>query len=159
MRADHEARIRADLAGKLREGHTRTRAPRLSRAVASGPSTPGCSSSLVSNLVAGLDVDGIEDGVDAVGGRAGDRHVGGRRAEQRRPRAAQLVDALDLVLEPRLAAATLLDLLAQRRLGRLEGGARHRPVRAGVQVGDPLEDRELGSELLHAGRILGCARP
>ena len=37
--------------------------------------------------------------------------------------------------------------------------ARHRPVRAGVQVGDPLEDGELGSELLHAGRILGSARP
>ena len=78
-----------------------------------------------------------------------------------RPRGAlaQLVDPLDLVLEPRLAAAALLELLAQRALGRLEGAARHRPVGAGVQVRDPLEDGELGSELLHAGRILGCARP
>ena len=83
----------------------------------------------------------------------------GRRAEQPGHPLAQLADALDLVLEPRLAAAPLLELLAQRRLGRLDRGARHRPVRAGVQVGDPLEDRELGSELLHAGRILGCGRP
>ena len=74
-------------------------------------------------------------------------------------RRAQLGDALDLVLEPRLAAAPVLHLLAQRRLGRLERAPRHRPVRAGVQVGHPLEDRELGSELLHASRILGCARP
>ena len=86
-------------------------------------------------------------------------HVGGRRAEQRGHALAQLGDALDLVLEPRLAAAPVLQLLAQRGLGRLERGARHRPVRAGVQVGHPLEDRELGSELLHASRILGCARP
>ena len=68
-------------------------------------------------------------------------------------------DALDLMLEPRLAAAALLELLAKRALGRLERAPRHRPVRAGVQIGDPLEDGELGSELLHAGRILGCARP
>ena len=79
--------------------------------------------------------------------------------EERAHAPAQLVDALDLVLEPRLAAATRLDLLAQRGLGRLERAARHRAVRAGVQVGDPFEDRELGSELLHATRILGCARP
>ena len=80
-------------------------------------------------------------------------------AEQSGGAPAQLVDPLDLVLEPRLAAAALLELLAQRRLGRLERAQRHRPVRAGVHVGDPLEDGELGSELLHAGRILGSGRP
>jgi hypothetical protein len=72
---------------------------------------------------------------------------------------AEQVDPLDLAIEPRLAAATFLELLAERRLGGLERAPRHRPVRAGVQVGHPLEDRELGSELLHAGRILGCGGP
>ena len=44
----------------------------------------------------------------------------------------------------------------------LDGGdrhPRHRPVRAGIQVGDPLKYRELCSELLHAGRNTRLARP
>ena len=80
-------------------------------------------------------------------------------AEQPGDALAQRVDPLDLVLEPGLPQRPSLELLAQRGLGRLERPPRHRPVRAGVQIGDPLEDRELGSELLHAGRILGCGRP
>jgi len=66
---------------------------------------------------------------------------------------------LDLPGEPKPAAPALLELLAQRRLRRLERAPRDRAVRAGVQVGAPLEYGELGSELLHAGRILGSARP
>jgi hypothetical protein len=111
------------------------------------------------DLVATAQVDGVEHGVDAVRGGAGERDVGLRRAEQRGRALAQQVDPLDLALEPRLVAAALLELLLQRRLGRLEGAPWHRPVGAGVQVGEPLEDGELGSELLHAGRILGSGRP
>jgi hypothetical protein len=111
------------------------------------------------DLVARLDVERVKRGVDAVGGGPGESHVRGRHAEQPRGAAAQLVDPLDLVLEPRLAAPALVQLLAQRAVGGLERSRRHRPVRAGVEIGDPLEDGELSSELLHAGRILGCARP
>ena len=62
-------------------------------------------------------------------------------------------------LEPRLAAAAVLELLDQRGLRGLERPPRHRAVRAGVQICDPLEDGELGSELLHGSRILGSAQP
>ncbi len=145
--------------GRSSNGTTRTLTPRVSRAVASGPSTPGCSSSLVSTLVAGGQVERVDGGVHAVGRGAGDRDVGLLGAEQSRDPPAELVDPRLLVVEPLAAAAPALELVAEVALHRVERRARDRAVRAGVQVGDPLEDRELGSELLHAGRILGCGRP
>ena len=86
VRAGDEPRARADLARELVEGHLRTRMPWRSRAAASGASTPGCSSSLVTHLVARREVEGVEHDVDAVGRGAGQGHLAGLAAEQPRPR-------------------------------------------------------------------------
>ncbi len=56
-----------------------------------------------------------------------------------------------------LAAAPLLELHSQRRESGLVGGARNRSGRAGVEVLDALEDRELGSQVIHRRWILGFA--
>ena len=48
------------------------------------------------------------------------------------------------------AAAALLGLRAQRCRGGLDRAGGNGPVGAGVQVGEPLEDRELGAQLVHA---------
>jgi len=104
-------------------------------------------------LVARLQVERVQYRVDAVRGRPGDRNIGLGRAEQAGRALAQRVDPLDLAGEPEPAAPALLELLAKRRLGGVERSPRHRPVRAGVEVGDLLEDGKLGSELLHG--VLG----
>ena len=58
-----------------RTATTRTVTPRRSRSAPSGASTPGCSSSLVSDLVARAEVERVEHRVDAVGGGAGERQL------------------------------------------------------------------------------------
>ena len=98
-------------------------------------------------LIAGAQVEGVEHGVHAVGGRPVQRHLGRVRANQPRDSGAQVSARSISSSKSCRAAAALLGLAAQGRLGGREGLPRRWPVRAGVQVGEPLEHRKLGAEV------------
>ena len=74
------------------KGATRTRTPRRSRSGASGASTPGCSWSLVTTSSPFAQAQRGEHRVHSVGGRAGERELGGIALEQRatRPRSSSM---------------------------------------------------------------------
>jgi hypothetical protein len=147
------------LAGKLREGHDPHAHPARVARGGDRAEHPGVLLVAREELVAGTEIERMQHGVDAVRGGAGEGDGGLISPEQPGGALAQRVDPLELVLEPRLAAPAALELLVEGGLRGLERAPRHRPVRARVQVGDPPADRKLRSELLHAGRILGCGRP
>ena len=89
-----------------------------------------------------------QDDVAAVRGRGRERHVLGRHADEGRELLPHGRPQLERTLEVRRPAAAVLEiglLLGGHRLDRRAG---ERPVRARVQVGEPLEDGELRASLL-----------
>ena len=98
------------------------------------------------HLVAGPELQAADHGIHPVGGGAGERDLRGGGAQQLRGPPAQLARQLQLPLELRHSHADALDLVAQLLAGRLARCAGRRPHGSGVQVGDPLEDRELGAQ-------------
>ena len=122
--------------------------PRRSRGAASGASTPGCSSSLVSISSPGprssppstLFTPSVVERVSATS------PTSQPSSAARRARAAAVVGSHQ-PLEVRLARAPLARARsAQLRSAASSAGARHGPVGAGVQVGHAVEDGELGAE-------------
>jgi hypothetical protein len=111
------------------------------------------------DLVAGAEVERSQRRVDAVGRRAGDGELLGVRVHHGRDARAQQVDAPHTALHVRLAAAPAFELEVERPHGRLVAAARHRAGRARVEVLDPLQDGELGAQVVQGRRILGFAPP
>ena len=70
--------------------------------------------------------------------------------EQARHARPKLVDARAQRLEERLAGTALASLALERGPSGLERLRRDRAVRSRVQVDQPLEHRELASQLVHA---------
>ena len=106
------------------------------------------------DLITAAKIEPRQHGVDSVGGRAGQRDVVRVAAEHPGVFLASATGQLPQLVEIRATAATAASLQVDPAMGGLHRRARHRSLRPGVQVGEPVEDRELGSE---AGG-LGCRR-
>ena len=140
-----------------RTAPTRTRTPRRSRAAASGASRPGCSSSLVSTSSPGPELQAADHGVHAVGGR--------RRSARPRPasrpaapptRSRSRLAELRPGARTRLAARPPSAWARSSSIAASAAGARASAPPTGVQVGQPLEHRELRSAgAADTRRILG----
>ena len=135
VRAGDQPGRRRHLSGELGERDDANRDPMTAPRPASGASRPGCSSSLVIDLVAGIEVEPREDGVDAVGRRAGQRDVGCRRIRGPGVAGASVRGEAHQAVEVRTAAAALL---APR--DRSARGRRSRPA-AGSAPRCPRSDR------------------
>ena len=149
----HELRVRGRTASaSSANGTTRRSNPHRSRGRASGASRPGCSASLVRTSSPGPRSSARQDGVHAVGGGVGERELVRVAAEPARDPVAQASararhDRSKKRLPPRPSSS------CERSIrGRLDRAPRDRPVGARVQVGQPLEDRELGAQ----GGMLGA---
>ena len=151
VREGHEACGPAEPRRQLGERHQADRDPARARERGQRGEQAGCSSSLVSTSSPAPRSSASEHEVHAVGRGAGERQLGGVGAEQRRPPAAQLARCARAA--PRSEPGSPRPLgLARDQLGRARRtrARRNRPVGAGVQVGEPLEHRELGAKVVMA---------
>ena len=111
------------------------------------------------DLVARAEVHPGHDGADPLAGGGGQRDVGDVAAQHPRVAGAQRVLQLEAPQEVRRGPALVelgLELLARRS----HGGGGQRPVRARVEVGDRLEDGELGAQgggVHRRGTVTPCA--
>ena len=104
------------------------------------------------DLVVRPEVEPGEDDVAAVGRRSRQRDLRRLHREQRGELRAHHVAQLERAREVRLAAATLRGVDELLGDDRLDGRPRERPVRARVQVREPVEDREGGADLFEGRR-------
>ena len=90
----------------------------------------------------GPDAQAVQDDVAPL--RRGGRERDGlrRRPEEAGERRTDLVATGEHRLEVPLTGATLLEVAGERGPHRLHGPARERPVRARVEIGEPVEDGE-----------------
>ena len=100
------------------------------------------------DLVARLEVEAADDDRAALGGGARERHLRRIGVDEARERLTGLVPQRDRLLEVRQAASAVLGVVLDRLHERVRDGARERPERARVEVGDPLEHGEERAGLL-----------
>ncbi len=150
VRAGDQLRALADRARQLRE----RRDPHLdARARLQGGERGEHAGVLLvagQHLVARLERQRGEHGVDSVRRGAGERDLAGLAAEHGGGMPAQLLHALEHALDQRPPGAALVDLPLERGPSGFSRPGRDGPVRARVQVGHALEHRELTSKLVHA---------
>ena len=141
------SRVRGVTAATIRSGSgsaTTTRAPDA----CSGPSSPKCSSVVVTTSSLGAELETGEDDVAAVRRRRRQRDVLGADADERGDVRPQLLAHLEEAREPREAAATLADAGLLLRAHRVDRPARERADAPGLEVGVALEHGELRACLL-----------
>src|SRR4051812_16802094 len=100
------------------------------------------------DLVLRSEAEAGEDDVAAVGGRARQRDAVGPRSDQRRELLADPRPEREHALEVLPSAASALVVPARALVHGPNGCARERPERAGVEIREALEHRELGAYLL-----------
>ena len=108
------------------------------------------------DVVVGVEGEAAEDDVAAVRGRPGQRKLLRRRVQQRGEPRTKALPGLHQPLPVAGSAAALLEVTPAAELEGRRGRAAERPKGAGIEVGEPLEHRELsasGSEL-HSFTIL-----
>ncbi len=123
-------------------GTSRTSTPRNSRAAASAPSSPGCSSSLVRISSPACELEAADEEGHALAGAGGQRDVVGVGAEQRRVGVTQRPFELAAAFEVR-GCASVGELALELALGCLHGARGQRSVGAGVEIRDGAQDGKL----------------
>jgi hypothetical protein len=145
VRAGHEPRPRPDRVRNLGERHELHLEP--APLAPGGERTEQARVLLVAgeHLVAGAELERGEHRVHAVGRRVGEGELLGVAAEQPGDLPAQALADRHELLEVARPAAALVALPIDLRRRRCSGRRRHRSLGPGVQVRDPLEDRELSA--------------